>query len=397
VSSKSRLSVLVSGASVSGLTVAYWLHRHGIAVDVVEQAPHLRPGGQALDVRGPALEVAARMGIVETLRQRATRLTGVSAVDASGAEIYRDTERTLTGGRFDSPDIEVLRDDLCRVLLGTVEAHVPMLFGDRIVAMRQDAAGVDVQFARAPPRHYDVVVGADGLHSGVRRIAFGPEADFLRRLGNSYVATFGMPNFLGLERWEVLYQDEARGLGAMVMGLERDAATRAYVGFKSDVPVAYDFRDIAGQKRLVAERVRDGGWVLPTIVDHMVAATDFHFDAISQIRMDTWSQGRIVLVGDAGYSVALATGQGTTVAMVCAYVLAGELAAHLHDPVQGIAVYEELIRDYVIRNQDDAVRIEQEPQDADDVHAGQDAASRHYPDFGALVHPFALKDYAPLQ
>jgi 2-polyprenyl-6-methoxyphenol hydroxylase-like FAD-dependent oxidoreductase len=178
------LRVLVSGASISGLTIAYWLAHHGFDVTVVEHAPHLRPGGQALDVRGPALTVAERMGVLATLRERSTGLTGFSQVDADGKETFRSTERTLTGGRFESPDIEIMRDDLCRVLHEAVGNRVAYLFNDSTASLTQDASGVDVTFERAAPRRFELVVGADGLHSRVRKLAFGPEEQFLRRLGN---------------------------------------------------------------------------------------------------------------------------------------------------------------------------------------------------------------------
>ncbi|RKG96636.1 hypothetical protein D7X32_35375 [Corallococcus carmarthensis] len=394
--------VLVSGASISGLTIACWLARYGFGVTVVERAPHLRPGGQALDVRGPALKVAERMGILATLRERNTRLTGFSQVDADGKETFRSEERTLTGGRFESPDIEIMRDDLCRVLLDAVDPRVEYLFGDSIASLTQDTSGVDVTFERAAPRRFELVVGADGLHSRVRKLAFGPEEQFLRRLGNSYVAVFGMPNFLGLERWEVMYQDERANVGAMVMALRKDAPARAYVGFTAAEPIEYAPRDIEAQKRLLAERLSGAGWVLPRILEHMMTAPDFHFDSISQIRMDGWSRGRIVLVGDAGYSVALASGQGTTVAMVGAYVLAGELATHKADLANGITSYENDLRDYVIRNQD--IAIEQHARNAapqataagEPAHEGENAAADGLPDFGALTLPFELKDYEGL-
>ncbi|PZR15520.1 MAG: hypothetical protein DI536_08710 [Archangium gephyra] len=140
--------ILVSGASISGLTVAYWLARYGFEVTVVERASHLRPGGHALDVRGPALEVASRMGVLSTIRDRSTKLTGIAVVDANGDELFRSTERTLTGGRLDSPDVEILRDDLCRVLLEAVGARVEFVFGDFVTSLVQDEAGVDGEFAR---------------------------------------------------------------------------------------------------------------------------------------------------------------------------------------------------------------------------------------------------------
>ncbi len=397
--SPSSSRVLVSGASISGLTIAYWLARYGFTVTVVERAPRLRPGGQALDVRGPALTVAERMGILATLRQHSTRLTGFSLVDADGKELHRSEERTLTGGRFESPDIEIMRDDLCRVLHEAVGSRVEYLFDDSVASLTQDALGVDVAFERAAPRRFDLVVGADGLHSRVRRLAFGSEEQFLHRLGNAYIAIFGMPNLLGLERWEVMFQDEGTGVGAMVMALSKDANARVYVGFMAAEPIQYDHRDVAAQKRLMAERLSGQGWVLPQLIEHMMTAPDFHFDSISQIRMDGWSRGRVVLVGDAGYSVALASGQGTSVAMVGAYVLAGELAAHQDDPVRGIASYENGLRDYVVRNQDIAAEQHARNTHPQGAAAGGPKDEREHaavggpPDFGALTLPFELKDY----
>lgn len=387
-----NLHVLISGASIAGLGTAYWLARYGFKVTVVERAPHLRPGGQALDVRGPALDIAAQMGILDAIRDRSTRLTGMSQVDSSGKETFRSTERTLTGGQLDSPDVEIMRDELCRILHQAVDGGVEYLFDDSIATLAQDDAGVDVGFERAAPRRFDLVIGADGLHSTVRKLAFGPETQFIRPVGDWYVAVFGMPNFLALEQWEVFYQPEDSTVGAMVMGLQKDAAARAYVGFSAPEAIDFDYRDIAAQKRLVAERVAGAGWVLPQIVEHMMAASDFHFDSMSQIRMDAWSRGRIVLVGDAGYSISPATGQGTTVAMIGAYVLAGELAMHKGNPLAGIAAYENALRDYVLRGQDRALATNvADPQTAPDESGGMADA-----DFGRMVQPIALKIYPEL-
>ncbi|KYF69888.1 FAD-dependent monooxygenase [Sorangium cellulosum] len=382
--------VLVSGASVSGLTVAFWLARHGFAVTVVERAPHLRPGGHALDVRGPALEVAERMGILATLRDRSTRLTGISVVDSAGQEIFRSTESTLTGGRLDSPDVEILRDDLCHVLHEAVGTQVEYLFADSIASLTQDGSGVDVTFVTAAPRRFELVVGADGLGSGVRRIAFGPDEQFVRAFGDLHIATFGMPNFLGLERWQVMYQ-QPDSVGALVMGLRKDVDARTYLGFNAPKKINHDFRDIDAQKRLIADRVAGAGWVIPQIVEHMLRATDFHFYSLSQVRMSSWSRGRIVLVGDAGYAVSLGTGQATSVAMVGAYVLAGELAMHKDDLVGGIAAYEGGLRAYVVRNQDIALEQSAKPDETTDE--GQTAPIGSIPDFGALTLPFDFKNY----
>jgi 2-polyprenyl-6-methoxyphenol hydroxylase-like FAD-dependent oxidoreductase len=382
--------VLVSGASISGLTLAYWLARYGFAVTMVERAPHLRPGGHALDVRGPALEVAERMAVLGTMRERSTKLTGMAVVDSDGREIFRSTESTLTGGRLDSPDVEILRDDLCHVLHEAVGGQAEYLFGDSIASLTQDGSGVDVTFVTAAPRRFELVIGADGLYSRVRRIAFGPDEQFLRAFGDLYVATFGMPNFLGLERWQVMYQ-QPDSVGALVMGLRKDVTARTYLGFSAPKGIDSDFRDIDAQKRLLADRAAGAGWVIPQIVEHMLRATDFHFYSLSQVRMNGWSRGRIVLTGDAGYAVSLGTGQSTSVAMVGAYVLAGELAKHRDDLTGGIAEYEEVLRAYVIRNQD--IALEQNAKPEEPADAGESALTGGIPDFGALTLPFALKNY----
>jgi 2-polyprenyl-6-methoxyphenol hydroxylase-like FAD-dependent oxidoreductase len=382
--------VLVSGASIAGLTTAYWLLRYGFDVTVVERAPHLRPGGHALDVRGPALEVAERMGILSAIRDRSTKLTGIAVVDANGEELFRSTESTLTGGRLDSHDVEILRDELCRVLHEAVGAGVEYVFGDSITSLVQDETGVDVTFATSLPRRFELVIGADGVGSGVRRVAFGPDEQFLRAVGDLYVATFGMPNFLGLERWQVMYQP-ADAVGALVMGLRKDVEARTYLGFNAPGGLDYDFRDIDAQKRLLAERAVGAGWVVPRIVEHMLRATDFHFYSLRQVRMSSWSCGRIVLAGDAGYAVSLGTGQATSVAMVGAYVLASELAAHRGALLAGIAAYEDALRAYVIRNQDIALELNAKP-DVPSPEGGA-APGGSLPDFGALTLPFAFKNY----
>jgi 2-polyprenyl-6-methoxyphenol hydroxylase-like FAD-dependent oxidoreductase len=379
-----RGRILVSGASVAGLTVAHWLARYGFEVTVVERAGGLRPGGQALDVRGPGLEVARRMGVLDELRRRTTELRGMSLVGESGEEVHRTEERTLTGGRLDSDDVEVLRDDLIDTLYTAVDSDVTFVFDDRITSLRQDKHGVEVEFARAAPAGFDVVVGADGAHSSTRRLVFGPEKDFLRYMGG-YVAVMTIPNFLGMDHWQTFLM--AGDAGAGLIGMDENAPARAYLGFQVEDPIDYDYRDEAAQKRLLAERTGHLGWVVPEILEHMRDATSFHFDSRSQVVMKHWTDGRVALVGDAGYAVSLTTGQGATMAMVGAYVLAGELAASCGDPSVGIARYENELRDYVLRGQAAARHLNDDNAAADDTDPGDVA------DFGEMVEPLHLKDY----
>lgn len=194
------------------------------------------------------------MGILTMLRDRSTKLTGIGMVDSVGEEIFRSKASTLTGGLLDSPDVEIMRDDLSHVLYEAVGDQVEYIFADSIASLVQDEMGVDVTFTTAAPRRFELVIGADGLGSGVRRIAFGPDEQFLHSFGDMYVAVFSMPNFLGIERWQVLYQQEDPYLGALVMGLQKDAPARTYLGFSAPEAPDYDLRDIDAQKRLLADR-----------------------------------------------------------------------------------------------------------------------------------------------
>ncbi|SEL72041.1 2-polyprenyl-6-methoxyphenol hydroxylase [Chitinophaga rupis] len=382
------INVLVSGASIAGLSTAYWLTKHGFRVTVVERAPHIRPGGQALDVRGPALEVAARMGILEAIRNNSTKLKGMSVVDASsGKEMFSNTGRTMTGGKLDSPDVEILRDDLCHVLFQAVGDQVTYIFNDTIVSLDQDGTGVDVTFVNAAPQRFDLVIGADGLRSNVRRIVFGADEQFMRYLGH-YVATFTMPNFLDLDHWEVFFQHEGVPVAACIVK-EKDSEARTYLGFSTDQPLDYDYRDVTAQKQLLAGRVPDVGTEIRKIKEYMLDSPDFYFDSMNQIIMDSWSKERVVLVGDAGYSVSPATGQGTTIAMVGAYFLAGELAAHRHDLRTGLNSYENELREYVSNNQKLAYDSGAEEQPTFGSFTDQDSV----PDFGLAVIPITLKNY----
>ncbi|MEV8476379.1 FAD-dependent monooxygenase [Streptomyces sp. NPDC051173] len=192
-------SVLISGASVTGLALAYWLQRAGFRPTVVERAPGLREGGQAIDIRGVALQVVERMGLLKEVRAATTDMRGMSFVDSRGEELSRSTEATLTGGLIDNDDVEIMRDDLTALLFDASHSRTEYLFGDVITSITQEDDAVAVGFRSSRPRRFDLVIGADGLHSGVRQLAFGPESEFVHFLG-SYLAVFSVENFLGPER-----------------------------------------------------------------------------------------------------------------------------------------------------------------------------------------------------
>ncbi|MFC4008772.1 FAD-dependent monooxygenase [Nonomuraea purpurea] len=391
--------VLISGASIAGPSLAYWLDRHGFEVTVVERAPKVRPGGQAIDVRGPALEVAERMGILGELRARSVGMRGMSVVDGDGAELYRSTERTVSGGDLGSPDIEILRDDLAEIIVAAGGEAIEYLFDDSIASLEQDEDEVRVTFERGPRRSYDLVVGADGLHSHTRRLVFGPTEQFIRHLGTC-MAVCTVPNFLGLDHWQVMHQMPGGGMrGAMVMSVRDGTQARAYLMFDPAEPITCDHRDIHGQKNLVARELAGDSWQMPRLLELMRSAPDFHFDSASQIHMDSWSKGRVVLLGDAGYCGSPLSGQGTTMAMVGAYVLAGELKAADGDHTTAFTAYDKELRDYVRANQEVAItnmslRRAQLEQEAGGSSAAADAlAEADAATFAEVVTSYTVKDY----
>jgi 2-polyprenyl-6-methoxyphenol hydroxylase-like FAD-dependent oxidoreductase len=343
--------VLVSGASVAGTAAAFWLGRHGHSVTVVERHRGPRPGGQAIDVRGPALTVLDRMGLLGAAQKRKTQIRGSSVVDRDGNEVSRDTESTPTGGPIDSPDIELLRDDLVELLYGASQWTADYIFDDTITALDDDGAVVRVTFERAAPSEFDLVIGADGLHSNVRRLAFGPEENFIERLG-THAAIFTVPNFLGLDYWQMWHYGDSTMAG--VYSARNNAEARAMLGFV-ETDLRIDYRDIEAQFAELERRMTDDGWVRPQLLDYMRTAPDFYFDEMSQITMDRWSRGRVALVGDAGYCCSPLSGQGTSVALLGAYILAGELKSASHDGTadheRGFANYQREFGDYVQRNQ----------------------------------------------
>jgi 2-polyprenyl-6-methoxyphenol hydroxylase-like FAD-dependent oxidoreductase len=343
--------VLVSGASVAGTAAAYWLGRQGYSVTVVERHPGPRPGGQAIDVRGPALTVLERMGLLAAAQKRKTQIRGASVVDRDGNELSRDTESTPTGGPIDNPDIELLRDDLIELLYGASQWTVEYVFDDSITALDDNGAAVSVTFERAAPRNFDLVIGADGLHSNVRRLVFGPEEQFIDRL-DTYAAIFTVPNFLDLDYWQTWHYGDSSMAG--VYSARNNTEARAMLGFM-DPDLRIDYRDTEAQFAELERRMADDGWVRPQLLEYMRTAPDFYFDEMSQIKMDRWAKGRVALVGDAGYCCSPLSGQGTSVALLGAYILAGELAAASQDGTvdheAGFANYHSEFADYVKRNQ----------------------------------------------
>ncbi|MTJ65883.1 FAD-dependent oxidoreductase [Nocardia seriolae] len=338
---------MVAGASIAGPAVAHWLRRYGAEVTVVERAPELRAGGQAVDARGVAKEVIRRMGLDAEVRAACTDTAGAYTVDVDGKvlETFRAED---DGGDGYISDIEILRGDLSRVLYEDTRDGVEYIFGDRIAELTQDADGVDVVFEGGDRRRFELVVGADGLHSALRAMVFGPREQYIRHLGQ-VMSFYSVPNAFGLDRWLMDYHAAGRTAGLRPI----QDATRAMAMFSfaaDDFDV--DYRDIDAQKDLLRERMTGMGWLAPQILAHLDDTPDFYLDQVAQVVMDRWSHGRVALLGDAAFSSSPLSGQGTGLALVGAYLLAGELATAGWDPAAGFAAYEKRMRAFVEANQE---------------------------------------------
>jgi 2-polyprenyl-6-methoxyphenol hydroxylase-like FAD-dependent oxidoreductase len=328
------MDVLISGASIAGPAAAYWLGRFGFRPTIVEVAPALRTGGAAVDFRGPLhMGVLERMGVVDALRAVETGGTAMRFVDSRGDKLM-EWPSGLAGG-----ELEVLRGDLARVLCDAGKDHTEYLFGDRIAAMTETPGGVEVRFESGLERRFDLVIGADGVHSGVRRLAFGPEEQFVKHLGY-YVAGWDVPNEWGLNRDMVLHNEPGRMMS--VGGDHHNPAhASAFAAFASP-PLSYDRRNLDEQRQILRDRYAGMGWLAPRLLEFMDTAPDLYFDQICRVDNPAWTKGRVALVGDAACGATIG-GQGNGTAIVSAYVLAGELAAAGGDHRVAFPRYEERI------------------------------------------------------
>lgn len=309
--------ILISGASIAGLTVAHWLARYGFRPTIVERAPRLGAGGNGVDVRDQAVDVVERMGLMPRVRAAATDVGGMKFVDADDRAVARiDT----TG----ASEVEIMRGGLVALLHEATDPGVEYVFGDSIRHLEQDGDGVTVAFDHADSRRFDLVIGADGLHSNVRRLAFGPEARHVRHKDH-YFAFANTDAALGENRLVTMYNLPGKMAGIYRSG--NHAQAKAYFMFRSG-PLAYDYRDVEQHKRLVSDAFAgESSWRIKELLATALSDPDFYFDALSQVQMNSWFSGRVVLVGDAAWCASPASGAGAELALVGAYRLAGELAA----------------------------------------------------------------------
>lgn len=335
------LNILISGGGIAGPALAFWLSRHGHRVTIVEQASAVRGGGQAVDFRGPAIAVLEKMGILDQARANATNSGATSLVDERGNTIARIPAEVFGG------ELEIVWGDLARILHDAVRGNVERRFGVRITGLDNGEERVRVAFSDGTAGAYDLAIGADGLHSGLRALVFGPEERFVAHLGQ-YFCYFDMENRLKIDHGGAFLVTP--GLTAGLQAADPDQPARAML-YMTAPDHAFDHRDTEGNKRLFAEKYAGLGWETPNMLRALATADPVYFDSIAQVRLPDYSRHRTALIGDAAWCASPRSGMGTSLAIVAAYVLAHELRAAGEDHRIAFARYQQLLKPYVARCQ----------------------------------------------
>ncbi len=331
--------VLVSGASIAGPALGYWLAEYGFDVTIVERASAIRESGYPIDLRGTAVEVARRMGLEEDLKRAAVHVRQITFLDEDGKTLV-SMPQGFTHDAND--DIELPRGALTAALVAATK-QVRYRFGDSISALKEDADGIDVTFASGATDRFELVIGADGIHSRTRRLVFGDEPQFTHSLGFSF-AGFTMQNVFGLRDEAVVWATAGRSAMLYAIG----PGPRLFGMFEVATPKLPETDEAV--RAFMLEQYANDGWELQKMRDGIQKSEDLYFDEIAQIRMPAWSKGRVALVGDSAYAPSFYSGQGTSLALVGAYVLAQALSRHA-DHRDAFAEYEARCRPFVEANQ----------------------------------------------
>jgi 2-polyprenyl-6-methoxyphenol hydroxylase-like FAD-dependent oxidoreductase len=345
------MKVLIVGAGIAGPTLAYCLHRLGHEPTLLERAPRLREGGYIVDFWGAGFDVADHMGIVPRLMEQGYLVRELREVSETGKTIASiDPWRLVSrlGGRY----VSIGRSDLGAAIYDALEGQVETIFDDTVTSITDTGDEVEVDLRSGHSRRFDLVIGADGLHSVVRQLAFGPDERFERDLGIA-IAVFDVNGYRPRDELVAVTRTQP-GVQALRLAL-RDDATMFVFSFRFDGAVPQDDRE--AQQALLRRRLGDVGWEVPAILEQMPDATTFYLDRASQIRMPSWSTGRIGLIGDAGACPSFLAGQGSALAMIEAYVLAGELHRHPGDHRAAFAAYESQLSALVRSKQDGAISL----------------------------------------
>jgi len=347
------MRIAINGAGIAGTALAFWLQRAGHEVLLVEEAPQLRSGGYIIDFWGICYDVAEKMGLIERIRALGYQVTEVRYVDDQGREaggFKVDTFRETTHDRFTS----LKRSDVAAVIYQALSPGVETLFGDSIVRIEDAGAHVRIGFDHAPPREVDLVIGADGLHSRVRRLAFGAADDHEVSLGYHVAACEPRGYRPRNDLTYMMYSVPGRQVSRFAM---RDDVTLVLFVFRDEYLTPANPQTDAQKKAVLKHAFADAGWECPQILAALDAVDELYFDRVSQIRQPRWSQGRVALIGDAAAAVSLLAGEGTGLALAEAYVLAGELQRAQGGHRVAFQQYEQRLRPLLESKQTSAAKF----------------------------------------
>ena len=332
-------TVLVSGGSIAGPTLAFWLNKHGFKTTIVERVTTLRLGGQNIDISGAARAVVRKMGIETEIITASTGELGVRFVDEN--DVSKAVLEASTDDKERFMRLEILRGDLSKILYEHTKNEVEYLFGNQITALEEQPENVKVTFQNGTIRHFDFVIAADGIRSSTRNLMFGNEAviKFLKL----YIAYFTIPKADSDTNWARWYN--AKNSRAIFIRPDNVGTTRVSFSFMS-APKGYEKLTLSEQKAILKAKFEDVAWEAPRILKALDSVAEIHTDAISQVNAPRWSNGRFAMVGDAAFCPSPLSGMGASLSVVGAYVLAGEMSKHT-DPKQAFDAYEKLMRPYV--------------------------------------------------
>jgi 2-polyprenyl-6-methoxyphenol hydroxylase-like FAD-dependent oxidoreductase len=337
--------ILIIGAGIAGPVVCYWLKKYGFNPTLIEKSKQLRTGGYAIDIRGIALDIVNKMGIYDDLYSKRTSLLSTRYVDANGQTLSEEHGEKAVFKEGD--EVEILRGDLVNILLQKIP-DVPCHFHKEIISLTQKEKFVEVTFKDGNIERYDLVIAADGLHSSTRKMTFSDEDYQFFNLGY-YISVFSIPNYLNLNRTKVTFTKDQK-----IISVDSDKdPNKAFVSFGVRAnKVLSGIADERVQKKCLRDWLYDLGWESNKILKHMNDSDDFYFDVMAQIKMDSRIKGRVALLGDAGYCASPFSGMGINLALVGAYILAGELKSAEGDYSMAFNRYNKLICPFVDANQD---------------------------------------------
>lgn len=346
-----QLEVLISGASFAGLATAWWMNRLGYSVTVVEVAKGLRKGGTPVDIREGVIDVVKRMGLLERIASLSLQARPMEFLDAHGAPVAR-MRAQVKDNQASTQGYEIERDTLLDMLFNEVKDHAEFLFEDSISALEEFPEEIAVTFASGRRRSFSLLFGCDGTHSIVRSLCFGEESSFSIFLQNYFSLTI-VDKLLIEENTSQMFNVP----GKTVMLNAYNKKTDIAFCFFSEKEVAYDRRNRDQQKRIVLQHFEGEGWRIRELLEEMSRCDDFYFDKLCQIRMDTWTKGRVALVGDAGYCPSPAAGMGGSMAILGAAALASAFKKYPGDFRRAFKDYNESLHPTVEEIQTQAVEV----------------------------------------